>query len=88
MVVCIEFLGFNFQFDREFDQSQFIDAEDRGYFGISMDDTGYVFVPDKYRFMKSTIRFELVFSALAVRMDLCNATFTYTCTDAPRQGVN
>ena len=63
--------------------------EDRGYFGISMDDTGYVFVPDKYRFMISTIRFDLNWcSALAVRMDLCNATFTYTCTDAPRQGVN
>jgi len=31
---------------REFDQSQFIDAQDMGYFGISMDDTGYVFVPD------------------------------------------
>merc|ERR1712117_906003 len=31
---------------REFDQSEFIDAGDMGYFGISMDDTGYVFVPD------------------------------------------
>ena len=62
--MCIEFLGFNFQFDREFDQTQFIDAEDRGYFGISMDDTGYVFVPDKYRFMISTIRFDLNWCSL------------------------
>ena len=37
-----------FSLDREFDQSEFIDAGDMGYFGISMDDTGYVFVPDKY----------------------------------------
>ena len=37
-----------FSLDREFDQTEFIDAGDMGYFGISMDDTGYVFVPDKY----------------------------------------
>ena len=42
--ILFEFLNF---LDREFDQSQFIDAEDMGYFGISMDDTGYVFVPEK-----------------------------------------
>ena len=35
-----------------------------GYFGISMDDTGYVFVPDKYRFMILTIRFDIVCSLL------------------------
>ena len=59
-----------------------------GYFGISMDDTGYVFVPDKYKFLISTIRFDIELSASAVRMDLCNATCTFTFTDVPRQGMN